>query len=167
MEGYDHQFKVILVGNLGSGKSTILHHYTQEQYPETIVMDGIGGSKTIKVNGKIVDLQISDTAGQERYGNITSHYYKDAAALIFVYDLTSNGENLESALNECLSHAKDIPVKYFVGNKHDLYNGCSRNAMASIAETNGMKYFELSAKNLVDLKDLFERIAKDCLENIK
>jgi Ras-related protein Rab-18 len=165
MEGHDHQFKVILVGNLGSGKSTILHHYIKEEYPETIVMDS--ASKTINVDGKIVNLKIWDTAGQERYGNMSSFYYNDATAMIYVYDLTSNGEGLESSLNECLSHAKDISVKYCVGNKLELYNSYSRNEMPSLAEMNGMKHFELSAKKLADLKDLFERIAKDCLENIK
>ena len=37
----------------------------------------------------LVKLMIWDTVGQEQYKSISNIYYKDAAAAILVYDITS------------------------------------------------------------------------------
>ena len=45
-------------------------------------------AKTVKVSGKIVKLQIWDTAGQENFRSITRSYYRSAIGAFLVYDIT-------------------------------------------------------------------------------
>lgn len=85
-ENYDYLFKFILIGNTGTGKSCILHRFTERKCAPTpsaaawcdwmplAVMPRsnhtIGvefGTKLINIGGKNIRLQIWDTAGQERY----------------------------------------------------------------------------------------------------
>ena len=44
--------------------------------------------KTIKLDGKVVKLQISDTVGGVRFRTITPAYYRGVNAIIIVYDVT-------------------------------------------------------------------------------
>ena len=45
-------------------------------------------AKTVKVGGKVVKLQIWDTAGQENFRSITRSYYRSAIGAFLVYDIT-------------------------------------------------------------------------------
>jgi small GTP-binding protein len=122
------------------------------------------GFKNIIVNDKPIKLQIWDTTGEERFKTITKVYYKGAQAMIFVYDMSNSSQTLEATLEEALSDGVDIPVKYLVGNKSDLERSPdSTTAMSSADQKYGMKYIELSAKNLGNLNYLFEQVAIDCI----
>ena len=44
--------------------------------------------KTIDLDGRKIKLQIWDTAGQQRYKNLTQNYYKGSAGIILVYSIT-------------------------------------------------------------------------------
>ena len=87
----DYLFKIIIVGDGGTGKSNILINFCDEQfieaYKSTIGVDF--KIKTLMVGQHPVKLQLWDTAGQERYAAITSAYYRGAQAVIIVYDITN------------------------------------------------------------------------------
>ncbi len=46
------------------------------------------GMRFIKINGKIIKIQIWDTAGQERYKSVTRNYFRGSLGVIIVYDIT-------------------------------------------------------------------------------
>ena len=77
---YNYLVKILLVGNSGVGKSSVLMRFAdktfKEQYIYTIGVDF--KVRTLEVNGKRVKLQIWDTAGQERFKAFTSSYYRGA-----------------------------------------------------------------------------------------
>ncbi|XP_016090486.1 ras-related protein Rab-4A-like [Sinocyclocheilus grahami] len=68
-ETYDFLFKFLVIGNAGTGKSCLLHHFIEKRFKDdsnhTIGVEF--GSKVISVVSKFVKLQIWDTAGQERF----------------------------------------------------------------------------------------------------
>ena len=77
---YDYLFKLVIVGNSGVGKSSILLRFSDDQFNESYLTT-IGVDfrfKTLNIDGKTIKLQIWDTAGQERFRTITNAYYKGA-----------------------------------------------------------------------------------------
>ena len=94
----EYLFKIIIIGDAGVGKSNILIRYTKNEF-DASNKPTIGiefSSKTIDIGGKKVKLQIWDTAGQERYRAVAKQYYKGAAGVMIVYDITKRNtfENL-------------------------------------------------------------------------
>ena len=44
-------------------------------------------SKALKVDDRIISLQLWDTAGQERFQSVTKAYYRGAQGVILMYDI--------------------------------------------------------------------------------
>ena len=93
--GFQYVFKIIIVGNTGVGKSSLLLKYTRDifttNYEPTIGVDF--GSLVVHIPNNNnehtpVKLQIWDTAGQESFASITRSYYRGAAGALLVYDVT-------------------------------------------------------------------------------
>lgn len=89
----EQRAKVIVVGDTSVGKSNILSRYINNEFGRCDTTIGCESMVKIQeVNDRKIKLLVWDTAGQERYKSISQAYYKGAAAVILVYDIT----NLES-----------------------------------------------------------------------
>ncbi|OXB81871.1 UNVERIFIED_CONTAM: hypothetical protein H355_015068 [Colinus virginianus] len=66
-------------------------------------------------------LQIWDTAGQERFRSVTHAYYRDAHALLLLYDVTNKAsfDNIQAWLTEIHEYAQQDVVLMLLGNKVD------------------------------------------------
>ena len=120
----DYLFKVLLIGNSGVGKSSLLVRFAEDIFTDNF-MPTIGVDfkiKTVDVDSKQIKLQIWDTAGQERFKTITSSYYKGAHGIIVVYDITDRESfsNIQTWMAEVEKHASDNISRILVGNKSDL-----------------------------------------------
>ncbi|KAJ9094283.1 hypothetical protein QFC21_006109 [Naganishia friedmannii] len=123
VEAYDYLFKVIVVGESGTGKSCLLHHFIHDTFKENS-LHTIGvefNSKVVRIGDKSVKLQIWDSAGQERFKSVTRSYYRGAAAAVLVYDITrrSSFTHLDQWLSDCRAMASPHLVVVLVGNKVD------------------------------------------------
>uniref|UniRef100_A0A672UPW8 RAB37, member RAS onco family n=210 Tax=Neognathae TaxID=8825 RepID=A0A672UPW8_STRHB len=78
-----------------------------------------GKNKVVAVDGVKVKLQIWDTAGQERFRSVTHAYYRDAQALLLLYDITSkmSFDNIRAWLTEIHEYAQKDVVIMLLGNK--------------------------------------------------
>jgi len=126
--------KVILVGDPGVGKSSLINTYVhgkfKHSYQVTIGLDV--SSKIIEIDGKekkeIIKLSINDIGGQDRFVTIRHLFYPGAHLVMFVYDVTrlQSLKNLKTVWQEELSQYNppeeggDIIQKILVGNKADL-----------------------------------------------
>ena len=85
-------YKILLLGDSSVGKTCFLMRYSDNTFQE-IHMSTIGLDYKLKNvqldDGKIVKIQIWDTAGQDRFRSITKNYYKGAHGIILIYDVTS------------------------------------------------------------------------------
>ena len=113
-------------------------------------------------------LGIWDTAGQERFTRISSYYCRGAQAAILVFDLTDRESFL--ALDNYARLLVDASPQCFVvvvGTKADLLAPDSRPVSAdearAYAESKHAPYYETSAKDNVNVAEVFEHIATTCL----
>ncbi|XP_061605499.1 ras-related protein Rab-26-like isoform X8 [Phyllopteryx taeniolatus] len=91
-EFYDIAFKVMLVGDSGVGKTCLLVRFKDGAFLAGSFISTVGidfRNKVLSIDGVKVKLQIWDTAGQERFRSVTHAYYRDAHALLLLYDVTN------------------------------------------------------------------------------
>ncbi|XP_017843443.1 ras-related protein Rab-43 [Drosophila busckii] len=123
-ENFDFLFKIVLVGDCCTGKTSILQRFKTGNYVEkhgnTIGVDF--SMKTIEIESKQVKLQIWDTAGQERFRTITQSYYRANNGVIIVYDITkrSTFANLQKWIEEVRRYTASNVLIILIGNKCDL-----------------------------------------------
>uniref|UniRef100_A0A8H7Y5V3 Ras-domain-containing protein n=1 Tax=Psilocybe cubensis TaxID=181762 RepID=A0A8H7Y5V3_PSICU len=123
LETYDFLMKYIVIGEAGTGKSCLLHHFTHNSFKDhsqhTIGVEF--SSRTVKLGEKRIKLQLWDTAGQERFRSVTRSYYRGAAGAILVYDITNRDSflNLSRWLADARTLASPNLVVVLVGNKSD------------------------------------------------
>ena len=183
MSEYDYLFKILIIGNNTVGKSQLLFRFVEDgcdnDFVPTIGVDfvryyyyfiyNLQKLKTLNVEGKKVKLQIWDTAGEERFKNITASYYRGGNGIILVYDITDRDsfESLNSWLIEIEKNkSKDI-CKILVGNNCDKENErkVSYQEGKDFAEANNMKFCEASPKTSYNVKTIFETLTIDIITN--
>ncbi|XP_034023637.1 ras-related protein Rab-38 [Thalassophryne amazonica] len=83
-------YKILVIGDLGVGKTSIIkryvHHNFSHNYRATIGVDF--ALKVLHYGQETVRLQLWDIAGQERFGNMTRVYYREAMGAFIVFDVT-------------------------------------------------------------------------------
>lgn len=125
--------------------------------------------KNIQVQNKRVKLQIWDTAGQERFRTITTSYYKGAQAIIIVYDVTEKDsfEHVKNWMSDIDKFAKENVMKILVGNKCDLdlRRTVSAEQGKELARRYGIEFLETSAKDSLNIENLFVSTTKTFIEN--
>ena len=123
-EEYFH-CKIILVGDSGVGKTSIIGRYLKNYNEnEKSTIGASYSSKSEKINGYSINFDIWDTAGQERYKSVNQIFYKEAFICIMVYDITKK-ETFQSIENYWHQAVKDNSSNEIIfgvaGNKIDLY----------------------------------------------
>ncbi|KAL6431916.1 hypothetical protein ACFW04_007383 [Cataglyphis niger] len=156
---YDHLFKLLIIGDSGVGKSSLLLRFADNtfngSYITTIGVDF--KIQTVEIDGERVKLQIWDTAGQERFRTITSTYYRGTHGVIVVYDVTSGDTfaNVKRWLHEIEQNC-DVVNRVLVGNKNDAPNQkvvLTEDAQR-FANQMGIQLFETSAKDNINVEEV-------------
>ena len=163
---HDVNFKIILIGNSGVGKTCITNQAVKniysDNYQATIGMEIF--SLYIKLDNKIVKLQIWDTCGQEIYRSLITNFYRSSSLAIIVYsiDKLESFQDLDLWIKELkLNNSPDTKLM-LVGNKLDL------NENRQVKYEDGKKFadnygfidfFETSAKTGENIKKMFIKVA--------
>ncbi|PWN96084.1 ras-domain-containing protein [Tilletiopsis washingtonensis] len=161
---YDFLFKVVLIGDSGTGKSNLLSRFTRNEFSlESKSTIGVEfATRSIAVDGKTVKAQIWDTAGQERYRAITSAYYRGAVGALLVYDIAKHPTyvNVSRWLKELRDHADANIVIMLVGNKSDLRHlrAVPTEEAKSFAAENNLSFIETSALDASNVEQAFQNI---------
>jgi small GTP-binding protein len=161
----DLSFKVIVIGNSGVGKTCLALRAIKDSFDaETTPTIGFELlNMYIKINDKIITLQIWDTCGQETYQSVVSKFYRRAALAILVYSISDikSFENLDTWLSELRNNASDNIKIALVGNKVDLERVVTKEAALNYKTKNKLHLiFESSAKHGDNTKDIFKEAAK-------
>lgn len=168
--------KMCLCGNMAVGKSSILKRYCDNTFvmgtpPSTIGVDFKVNTVTAST-GVRIKLQISDLAGQERFHSVVSNYFKNAHAILFVFDVGDLSsfaaiERVWMVTAHWYEHEdgvyrgrQDYTQAFLVGNKVDLdAREVSVDAAERLASRCNMHYIEVSAKENVNVRQSFQVVA--------
>ena len=83
-------FKVVLIGESGVGKTSIITRYITDSF-SSVMLATTGASfasRTIEVDNQKIKFEIWDTARQEQYRSIAQIFYKNISGCILVYDIS-------------------------------------------------------------------------------
>ena len=165
--------KITLIGNSGVGKTSIINQYIDQTFDEANAAT-IGANyseKTITKNNKEYELNIWDTAGQEKFHAVGKHFYKDAYIVCLVYDITSQ-DSLEQLETIWYPDIKKYGEKYtilaVVGNKSDLYendNLADENKAKEFAQSINATFMLTSAKTGDGIEKLFDTLVDKFLSS--
>ncbi|KAF3817291.1 ras-related protein Rab-37 isoform X2 [Mirounga leonina] len=143
---YDVTGKVMLLGDSGVGKTCFLIQFKDGAFLSGTFIATVGidfRNKVVTVDGVRVKLQIWDTAGQERFRSVTHAYYRDAQALLLLYDITnkSSFDNIRADMSsERVIRSEDGET---------------------LAREYGVPFMETSAKTGMNVELAFLAIAKE------
>ncbi|KAL6126405.1 hypothetical protein ACLB2K_074454 [Fragaria x ananassa] len=160
---YDYSFKILLAGDSGVGKSSLLLSFISDFVHDLSPTIGVDFKiKQLSVDGKRLKLTIWDTAGQERFGTVISSYYRGAHGIILVYDVTrretfTNLSNLWAKEVDRYSTNQEC-IKILVGNKvdRDKERVVTREEGMALAQEHKCLFLECSAKTKENVQQCFK-----------
>ncbi|CAD8046113.1 unnamed protein product [Paramecium sonneborni] len=158
------QSKIVTLGDYAVGKSSLIQRFTKNDFTEvrTQTLGAEFSPKQIIRDGRLIELQIWDTAGQEVYRSIAKLYYMDANFAIIVYDVTrpKSFEVLKFWLEKLNEEGLPDITKFIIANKIDLESKVPLEEVqqyAYICDPN-IKVFETSCKQNIGVFELFNHI---------
>ena len=160
------QIKIVLLGESGVGKTSLVQRFAYDQFKDSCVptLGATFISKILDLSPcDAVKLQIWDTAGQEKYRSLAAMYYQDSAVALLVYDIT-NAESFKQLnywLGELKTKAPESIKIAIAASKCDLVE------QEAVKTEEGVKFAQAhqaihqltSAKDASGVRDLFVRIA--------
>ncbi|XP_013070649.1 ras-related protein Rab-32-like isoform X2 [Biomphalaria glabrata] len=176
-EKKEHLYKILVIGELGTGKTSIIkryvHQFFSQHYRATIGVDF--ALKVLNWDADtLIRLQLWDIAGQERFGNMTRVYYKEAVGAFVVFDVTraSTFEAVtkwKSDLDNKVQLSDGSPVPcVLLGNKCDqakegLVNNASQ--MDEFCKEKGfIGWYETSARENINIDEAARFLVTKILE---
>lgn len=170
-QDYDYSFKILLVGDAGVGKSSLIQSFMShfvENHPPTLGSDFL--IKYLTVGDKKLKLTIWDTAGNERFRTITTSYYRGAHGIIMVYDVTKPEtftHLTDTWTKEVEQHSTNQDcIKILAGNKVDKESErkVRKEEASALANAKGYLFVECSAKTRQNVAKCFQDLAEKILQ---
>jgi small GTP-binding protein len=162
--------KVVLVGEGGVGKTSLLKRYTWNTFDESMKLTiGVDfAAKNVQQDGWAATLQIWDLGGQIRFRDLAISYFRGAKLAIAVFDISSRYtmERLNDWITSLFESVPNCPV-VIVGNKCDLRETLG-SARPLVTLQEGIEYaahynapfIEASAKDGYGVQEVFEAVTQ-------
>ena len=169
---FDLSFKLIVIGDSGVGKSCLTNNAIKNTFDESY--NATVGFEfcvfNVKINDKVVKLQIWDTCGQELYRSLITNFYRNSSLAIIVYAINSKEsfDNIEMWLRELRTHSNPDAKIFLIGNKVDLENQreVTKEEGEKFSKDNNIhEFMESSAKTGVNAQKIFIKAAQRLYED--
>lgn len=149
--------KIIFTGDSGVGKTSIINSIMGQkfsaEYEPSIGVDFF--SKTVRYKGRLIKLQIWDSAGQEKFRSLIPNYIRGSSLIFLIFDIAKK-ESFQH-LNEWIKFITDIENGniVIVGNKIDLKEReITKEEAEKFCKDVKYDYFEVSAKEGTNINNL-------------
>ena len=160
--------KVILLGNVGVGKSNLINVYVGQKFNQNSLSNLTSSlfQKTLIINDQQYDISLWDTAGQERFRTITKSLINGLNIVLYVYSIID--ENSFKDLNYWIScveeNINNNYVSAIIGNKNDLYlvQKVNEEEARKFAESKNIRFELCSAKdNPLGFSELLNKLIEE------
>lgn len=164
--------RIIVIGDTMVGKTSLMNRLVFNKFDEA-QSSTVGATHQLllnEVDGDKLQVQIWDTAGQEKFKSLGPIYFRNSSGAIAVFDETNQESfrNLEEWIKSFTDVAKKNTVIAIAANKSDLPNKTVDFEEAKKwALSNGYLIAETSAKDGIGICDLFKEMTSKLLKILK
>lgn len=162
---YDFMFKIIIVGDSGVGKSSLLNMYKTNKF-DINIKPTIGvdlASNIVEIDNKFIKLHIWDTTGDEKFKAFSTAFYRGSKGAFIVFDVTNENSfnNLDGWINDVTSYCPEGIYIIIVGNKIDKIKDrkISTDTAINYCKSKNISYFETSASEGTEVNSIFNELA--------
>ena len=167
-----YKAKFIIIGEAGVGKTNLVHRFAKREFNNnyilTLGMDFL--SSNIQVDEKLLNLELWDTAGSEKFRSVTKGYFKNSACAIVVYDISDRKSFISTKqwVEDCKNYGNKNIIFVLVGNKCDLdFNRVvEKEEGKKMADENEMIFYETSALTGKNVDNVFFDACKRICKNL-
>ena len=158
--------KIVLLGSIGVGKTSILQKYLDQEFKENYhyTTDIYFRTKFFKFDDTKIKVNYIYTEGQEKFRAISLNYLKGVDGAILVFDITERNtfELMDSWLDNMRQNNRMNIGKVLIGNKSDLESEriVSKKEGEQLAKLLECKYYETSAKTGQNINQAMDEMAK-------
>lgn len=164
----DRTYKVLVVGDGGVGKSTLIHrHVTGEFESKYIATMGVEVHPlTFSTTDGNLTLNLWDCAGQEKFRGLDKGYYIGADAAILMFDVTSRTtyNNLEFWYNRIREICPYIPI-VLCGSKVDCKDRKVKPRQITFHREHKLQYYDVSARSNYNFEKPFLYLMRKLTNN--
>ena len=163
--------KLILVGESGVGKTSIITRYLNKYQEKTeSTLGAFLSNKAIIIDGYKINLDIWVTAGQEQYRSINALFYKDASICLMVYDITNKNtfNSIKDYWYDSVYQTANQGIIFGVaGNKNDLFEeeDVDENEAKEYCDSIKACFKLTSAKSNQSIDDIFQMLAENFVKS--
>lgn len=168
-------FKIIIIGNANTGKSSILDRFVNNRFiNDSDITIGVElGFRTIVLEDYTkVKLRLYDTAGQCQFRSLTKSYYRNSVGAIIVYDVSNRKtfDDIHIWIKELKENCPIQPsIIILAANKTDLEKKrqVTQEEGLLLAEENNFTYAEVSCKQTRNVNEIFYTMSEYILDRIR
>jgi len=164
---YDFMFKLVVIGDPWVGKTSLIRRFADDVFSEnyftTIGVDF--KFRKIERGENVVKVQVWDTGGYDRFGDIVRSYYRGGHGFLVSYDITEQQsfQNIPNYLEKIKEFSEPSAVVSLVGTKSDLVaqRKVSEEEGQELAKRYNIQFFETSSKNANNIDDVIEYLVDE------
>lgn len=166
--GESKKFKIVIVGDSGVGKTSFINKYIGESFTKTHVPTNGANINTISLetSSGVVELDVWDTAGHDKFIYTRRGYYDMADAVIIMFDISDkiSYANAIHYYNDILDVSSNV-IAVICGNKVDLSNRSLRSSDITLHEIIGCQYYDISIKSNYNYDKIFTYLLQKLLND--
>ena len=171
----EYHFKILTLGESGVGKTSILLNYTENKFVKShLATIGIDYKiKSLEIDNHNIKLKIWDTAGQEKFRNLTSQYFINSNGIFIIFDLGDkmSFDKINDWMKQINYHLRSIEIPIvLLGNKCDHHNReINEKIIDDLCNFYNIKYFQTSALKNIGIEEAFNYMINEIIKknNIK
>ncbi|NVM03060.1 MAG: GTP-binding protein [Candidatus Helarchaeota archaeon] len=167
------KIRILAAGPAATGKTAIIERFLHNKFRKDYIMT-MGGEihvKSLRIDGRDIDLIINDLPGEERFKVARESFYSDAAGALVIFDLTrytTFKPGIFERLKELWENTGKIPI-IIVGNKKDLadqgFRSIKKEDISEYCKKIPCTYIETSAQDGTGIDKAFNSLIRIILQN--